>query len=226
MINKDEFLLFSHEKAKIISENQIGKSACGQTAIINLLKALKFNKIPSNEEILLNFSPRLRNYNTKSLLEYLESRVKAGTIHTDLIEIINKITESKIQSKFFVFNYRNNPSKFSKWILKYMQRDCVPLLTENLFLAGNDAWHHQMVYGVNEKSIFLTNPLDITDINKAFNWISSNSWMVIPEDHITQRRFFLEKEEEILQSTPWKEFNVYDQIVNIYSKKYEVKLRK
>lgn len=36
--------------------------------------------------------------------------------------------------------------------------NCIPVLTENLFLVGNDALHHQMVHGVDEKFIYLTNP--------------------------------------------------------------------
>lgn len=31
-----------------------------------------------------------------------------------------------------------------------MKLGCVPLLTENLFYIGNDAWHHQTCYGVDD----------------------------------------------------------------------------
>jgi hypothetical protein len=50
-----------------LAANQIGLSACGPTAIINVLRALKYNNIPSPEKILEIVPARKRNYKTNNL---------------------------------------------------------------------------------------------------------------------------------------------------------------
>jgi hypothetical protein len=68
-----------------------------------------------------------------------------------------------------------------------MINEGVPILTENLFFIGNDAWHHQTVYGIDEGNLYLTNPVEKVKLSKCFNWICSNGFMIIPEDHVHNR---------------------------------------
>ncbi len=69
-----------------------------------------------------------------------------------------------------------------------MKKGAVPLLTENLFVIGNDALHHQTVYGLEGDNILLTNPEEKVSIDLAFNWVSTPAFMIIPEDHVLSRK--------------------------------------
>jgi hypothetical protein len=60
-----------------------------------VLIALNIDKelIPCNEIMLKKLPARKRNYETKSLYEYLKSRAIAGTTHVDLIEGMQKLMD-------------------------------------------------------------------------------------------------------------------------------------
>ena len=78
-----------------INVSQIGQSACGPTSVLNILAALDFTPLPSPENLLQFFPARLRDYKTKSISKYLYSRAVAGTIHEEIIETTEKISENK-----------------------------------------------------------------------------------------------------------------------------------
>ena len=70
-------MLKTEFEMKEISISQIGKSACGPTAVLNILSILNYSNIPTKEELLNFFPARTRNYKTKNLREYLLSRIRA-----------------------------------------------------------------------------------------------------------------------------------------------------
>ena len=68
-------MLKTEKEMKEIASSQIGKSACGPTAVLNILSILNYSNIPKKEELLNLFPARIRNYKTNNLREYLLSRI-------------------------------------------------------------------------------------------------------------------------------------------------------
>ena len=206
---------------KNISINQIGKSACGPTAIINVLNSLDIES-SSPEKILEIVPARLRNYETNNLLEYLISRILAGTNHNDLINALLKITNNNLTAKFFIINPYENKIKFKNFLYKLFELKCSLIFTENLFLIGNDAWHHQMSYGIKDNLLYLTNPFETVTINQMFSYITSGNFMIIPKEHVFNRKIEEEDLKE-LDKEKWLNFSVKEQIINMF---YKEKLKK
>ena len=101
--------LKTYEEMKKINTSQIGQSACGPTSVLNVLASLDYSPIPEPQSLLKFFPARLRDYETKSLSKYLYSRAVAGTIHSEIIDTIEKITDNSIIGKFFIINqYEKN----------------------------------------------------------------------------------------------------------------------
>ena len=208
--------LKSENEMKKISINQIGKSACGPTAIINVLNSLDIPS-PSPEKILEIVPARLRNYETNNLLEYLISRILAGTNHNDLINALLKITNNNLIAKFFIINPYEDKIKFKEFLNKLFNLKCSLIFTENLFLVGNDAWHHQMCYGIKDNLLYLTNPFETVTINQIFNYITNGNFMIIPKEHVLGRK--IEKEDlKEFEKEKWENFSVKEQIINIIYK--------
>ena len=213
--------LKSENEMKNISINQIGKSACGPTAIINVLNSLDIPS-PSPEKILEIVPARLRNYETNNLLEYLISRILAGTNHIDLINALLKITNNNLTAKFFVLNPYENKIKFKNFLYKLFELKCSLIFTENLFLIGNDAWHHQMSYGIKDNLLYLTNPFETVTINQMFNYITNGNFMIIPKEHVFNRKIE-EGDLKELEKEKWLNFSVKEQIINMF---YKEKIKK
>jgi hypothetical protein len=213
--------LKSENEMKNISINQIGKSACGPTAIINVLNSLDIES-PSPEKILEIVPARLRNYETNNLLEYLISRILAGTNHNDLINALLKITNNNLTAKFFIINPYENKIKFKNFLYKLFELKCSLIFTENLFLIGNDAWHHQMSYGIKDNLLYLTNPFETVTINQMFNYITNGNFMIIPKEHVFNRKIE-EGDLKELEKEKWLNFSVKEQIINMF---YKEKIKK
>ena len=216
--------LKSENEMKNISINQIGKSACGPTAIINVLNSLDIPS-PSPEKILEIVPARLRNYETNNLLEYLISRILAGTNHIDLINALLKITNNNLTAKFFVLNPYENKIKFKNFLYKLFELKCSLIFTENLFLIGNDAWHHQMSYGIKDNLLYLTNPFETVTINQMFNYITNGNFMIIPKEHVFNRKIE-EGDLKELEKEKWLNFSVKEQIIKMFKKKKKKKNEK
>ena len=194
-----------------INTSQIGQSACGPTSVLNVLSSLDYNPIPDPKSLLQFFPARLRDYETKSLSKYLYSRAVAGTIHEEIINTIEKITENSIIGKFFIINQYENKEKFGEWISQCFKNKIALIFTENLFLEGNDAWHHQMAYGIKEDKIYMTNPMNLISLDQMISYLTTGPWMIIPKEHIIERNL---EEEDIkeLKKDRWDCFSVLKRI--------------
>ena len=78
--------------------NQVGASACGATAVINVLQALEW---PHDIDDVISAVPTRFRLNTSPVTEYLLSRSRAGTNHQDLIDAMRKITNDEVYGRFF-----------------------------------------------------------------------------------------------------------------------------
>ena len=206
--------LKTEKEMQELNTSQIGQSACGPTSVLNVLSALDYPNLPKPSELLSFFPARLRDYNTPSIHKYLYSRAVAGTIHQEIIDTIEKITNKKIIGKFFVINSYENQKKFADWLTKIFEKKLATVFTENLFLEGNDAWHHQMGYGIKNNEIYLTNPMHRVPIYQMFQYLTAGSWMIIPNEHIKMRE--VTKEDVIeLEKEKWDCFSVLNRIFQI-----------
>ena len=88
------------------------------------------------------------------------------------------------------------------------------MFTENLFVEGNDAWHHQMAYGIKDEKIYLTNPMNQIPVSQMITFLTAGQWMIIPRKHIMERdiddKDFLELMEE-----KWSRFNVLERALSL-----------
>ena len=202
------------EEMQKINTTQIGQSACGPTSVLNVLASLDYSPIPDAQSLLKFFPARLRDYETKSISKYLYSRAVAGTIHSEIIDTIEKITDNSIIGKFFIINQNENKQKFAEWIGKCFENKIALIFTMNLFLEGNDAWHHQMAYGIKDDKIFVTNPMQVTTISQMISYLTTGPWMIIPREHILSRD--LDKDDiEELKKDRWDCFKVLNEIIFI-----------
>ena len=207
------FLKTLQEMLKI-NTTQIGKSACGPTSVLNVLAALDYSPLPDPKSLLEFFPARLRDYETRSISKYLYSRSVAGTIHEEIINTIEKITDNTVIGKFFIIKQYENKEKFAEWISKCFENKIALVFTENLFLEGNDAWHHQMAYGIENDKIYVTNYMDTITVSQMISYLTAGPWMIIPKEHIIER--YLEKEDmDELKKDKWECFKVLDRIIQI-----------
>ena len=200
------FIKTEEEMIKINS-SQIGQSACGPTSVLNVLSTLDYSPIPSPQSLLKFFPARLRDYETKSLSKYLYSRAVAGTIHEEIIDTIKKITNNSIIGKFFIINQYENKEKFGQWLSQCFKNKIALIFTENLFLIGNDAWHHQMAFGIKDDEIYMTNPMDLIPTSKMISYLTTGPWMIIPKEHVIKRDINIEDINE-LKKDKWECFGV------------------
>jgi hypothetical protein len=206
--------LKTEEEMEKINVSQIGQSACGPTSVLNILAALDFTPLPTPENLLKYFPARLRDYKTKSISKYLYSRAVAGTIHEEIIDTTEKISENKIIGKFFIIKEYENKEKFAEWIKECFKNKIALVFTENLFIEGNDAWHHQIGYGIKDDELYLTNFLEKKPISQMISFLTAGQWMIIPKEHIFSRNLE-EGDIKELQKERWSRFNVLERVIRI-----------
>jgi len=143
--------------------NQIGVSACGATALINVLQALDYPYVL--EKVTKTVPTKLRA-ESAPIPEYLFSRSVAGTSHQDLVDSMTTLTNGEVYGRFFSF-FPERQVSLLHWLAHWLSKGVVPVATLNLqngLLAPGqtipDAWHHQMIFGVSSNGVFLTNPLE------------------------------------------------------------------
>ncbi|PSN53218.1 hypothetical protein C0J52_07998 [Blattella germanica] len=165
-------MIWSEQEACVKQVTQISTSACGATAVINVLLACKM-PCPL-ERVKEGVNTRLRA-ESAPIPEYLFSRSVAGATHVDIIRGLEHASD-------------------------------VP-----------DAWHHQMVFGVGPRGIYLTNPVEC--VSEAALWPQLCSPSVL----MVRRNDILAKWNDQANLRPlmnhpdirWKKMNVLGQVVNI-----------
>lgn len=150
--------LLSHNEAKSNEVSQLSSSGCGATALLNVLVTLK---VLSRDQVSnVDWSScilRVRE-NDAPLAQYLLSRSTAGCTGQDLVSSMNKLVIqnhhvlnlSRSLDGLFVSYAEIIASGMSiqQFIINHLKQGCCLVATMNLQILGNDAWHHQMVYGV------------------------------------------------------------------------------
>lgn len=185
----DEAMLWSIQEALEMQTLQIGASACGATAVVDVLKALGVDVTP--EEADRCVQTHLRR-NESPLPDYLLSRSEAGATHAQLIQGAHEASEGKVMGRFFHL-YPRRRVRLVPWIARWIRKGAVPVATMNMQLAvpeGEevpDAWHHQLIFGVASNAVFMTNPLDVVSEGEVNQRLCSESVLLIRREDVLQR---------------------------------------
>ncbi|XP_029113669.1 uncharacterized protein LOC114912184 [Scleropages formosus] len=182
-------MLWSVREAVERSTLQIGASACGATALVDVLRALGVPVTPETAERCVQ--TRLRR-NEAPLPDYLLSRSEAGATHQQLIDGADLASRGKVLGRFFPFHPRRRVQLVS-WLAGWIRCGAVPVATMNMQLAvpeGEempDAWHHQLVFGVAPDAIYMSNPLEVVSEAVVHQRLCSESLLLIRREDVLQR---------------------------------------
>ncbi|KAK7082897.1 hypothetical protein SK128_002156 [Halocaridina rubra] len=198
---------------------QIATSACGATAIINVLLALDYPY--TIEEVQESIKTRLRA-ESAPVVDYLLSRSVAGTTHRDLIDGVTSLSKGSIKAKFFHM-FPKRAVQLSRWLAQWINRGGVPLATLNLQVGvavGQtipDAWHHQMIFGVGPQGIYLTNPLECVSDCLLGDQLCTDSILLIRRADIVSRWGRGDRLIRLTQQkdTRWLDMNVLGQVLGV-----------
>ncbi|XP_011676930.2 uncharacterized protein LOC100891091 [Strongylocentrotus purpuratus] len=225
-----QFFFWSPEEAAEKQVLQIGASACGATGVINVLRVLD---LPSSvEEVAPHINTRLRAEDAP-VIEYLHSRSVAGTTHEELIAGLEKSSQSKVFARFFPFHPRRDVN-LSDWLKGWMRQGVVGLATLNLQRAVPqgyqvpDAWHHQMIYGVEDNKIYMCNPVVAESHADVMEQLCSESVLLIRRSDI-MKRYSAEEDLRKIEVHPdmrWREMKVSDQVYKIIDEDMAIPLPK
>ncbi|XP_071774338.1 uncharacterized protein LOC139926489 [Centroberyx gerrardi] len=184
-----EAMLWSVQEALERQTLQIGVSACGATAVVDVLKALGEVVAPGEADRCVQ--TRLRR-NESPLPDYLLSRSEAGATHAQLIAGAEQASKGKVMGRFFHLHPRRRMG-LVPWLAGWIRKGAVPVATMNMQRAvaeGEevpDAWHHQLIFGVTPNAVFMTNPLDVVSEGELHQRLCSESVLLIRREDVLQR---------------------------------------
>ena len=217
-------LVWSEKDAIKNHVSQLGTSACGATALMNVLIAMNINVEPV--EVCKAVNTRLRRLKS-DLPDYLLSRSEAGCNHSDLLAGMRHICGDRIKGRFFPMH--GLKTSLCTWIATWISRGCIPVATLNVQRAPTapgmqiaDAWHHQMIWGVIGRDILLNNPLEVVPESILIPQLNSPSQILIRREDVLSRFNSDTDLTPLISSLPgsgfnerWLEFNVLGQVVNL-----------
>ncbi|XP_076469770.1 uncharacterized protein LOC143300123 [Babylonia areolata] len=214
----ERMMIWSEYEAYLLQVKQIGMSACGQTAVLNLLKA--FEIMAEKEDVCSTIQVNLRKEKA-SVAEYLASRAVAGTTAEELLSGVERLTKGEIRGRFFQL-WPPRSINLLSWLSQWMKRGAVPVATLNLQKGAKqqqipDAWHHQMVYGVGPRGVYLTNPLEIVPEERMMEQLTSDSVLLVRRQDVVSRFQPTASLARLLHHPDprWCRMNVLGQVVNI-----------
>ena len=183
--------------------------------LFTIQSALGWEPLPSPEEADKSVGTRLRKLDAP-LAEYLLSRSVAGTTHEDIITGIRKLTGGQVVGCFHHM-HPSPPEDLLSWLRGWIEIGVVPLATLNLQKGvpeGRpipDAWHHQMIYGVSDTNVYLTNPREESPLSIIQQRISSESVLLVRREDVVSR-WTPSVNWELIGSGRWAELNVMENI--------------
>lgn len=101
-----------------------------------------------------------------SLSALVHTSFPTGATHAQLIQGALEASQGKVTGRFFHLH----PPRLLRlvpWLARWIRKGAVPVATMNMQVAVPDgeevpdAWHHQLIFGVAQNAVFMTNPLDV-----------------------------------------------------------------
>ncbi|XP_039277754.1 uncharacterized protein LOC111046183 isoform X2 [Nilaparvata lugens] len=218
----EKIMIWSEKEASAKQVTQIGTSLCGVTAIVNVLVAL--NMPFSLDKLKEAVGTRFRREDAP-VPEYLLSRCMAGVTHHDIIKAVDAISQGSLYARFFCM-YPPRSFSLLRWLASWMKKGAIALATLNPQRVGStggggeglaDCWHHQMVFGVGPRGVYLTNPLECVDEASMLMQLSSESVLRVRRADVINR-WTPATDLTPLTRQPhraWNSMNVLGQVVNI-----------
>lgn len=213
----EKVMLWSEQEATVKQVTQIATSACGATSAINALLALN---IPFSTEVLVKGVGTRTREPGAPLPRYLLRRSLAGSTHKDIARGISLCTNGSVITKFFAF-YPERKVSLSHWLHYWISRGAAPIATLNLQHCGEgcdipDAWHHQMIFGVGQAGIYLTNPLECLPEQYVWHQLVSPSILLVRRtDVLAHWNTNTDLTPLSLMGQRWRKLNVLGQVVNM-----------
>ncbi|KAJ8303000.1 hypothetical protein KUTeg_019396 [Tegillarca granosa] len=120
-------------------------------------------------------------------------------------------------------NLRMEAAPVPYYLFSRSSAGAVPIATLNLQCGVKpgwtipDAWHHQMVYGVSSKGVYLTNPLEIVQEEVIMEQLTSDSVLLVRRQDVVNRFRDWAPLNDILKQRDkrWQTMNVLGQVVNV-----------
>mmetsp|Transcript_55444 Transcript_55444/g.124921 ORF Transcript_55444/g.124921 Transcript_55444/m.124921 type:complete len:279 (-) Transcript_55444:96-932(-) len=164
-------------KAHEMAMSQTGASNCGATALMNVLAALE---VPLPDmgaaEHAVRTNPRKHGV---SASQYLAARSVAGTTAEDIVSGCGSVAGGAVESRFFAF-YPPREVELQRWLAGWLTRGCSGMATLNTQrMYGADYWHHQMIFGVDENGVSVTNGIDVLGFDGIMKGLESPSVLQI-----------------------------------------------
>ena len=109
------------------------------------------------------------------------------------------------------------PTDLLTWLRGWIDIGVIPLATLNLqkgVTEGRpipDAWHHQMIHGVSDTSVYLTNPREVSPLSVIQQQLCSESVLLVREDDVVSRWTPIVSW-ELIKKDRWAELNVVENI--------------
>jgi len=215
----DKVMIWNEYEAYVMQYKQIAESACGPTAVLNVMKALQ---LPCEKTALDSAIITKKRNKDADIPDYLFSRSCAGTTAEDLMAGVEKLSQGTVGGRFFHF-WPPRKVKLLQWLAYWMSKGGIPVATLNLQQGPHslwqvpDSWHHQMIYGVSPQGLYLTNPLEIVSERTALCQVCSDSVLKIKrQDIISRFRDSTELQKLLSHPDPrWRTMNVLGQVVNV-----------
>lgn len=187
-------MIWTDQEALTKEHEQTAKSACGLSAVINILTALKYESMDYdiiNTQVKVNKRIPECDAGKTTLMQYLESRSKAGMNASEMIENVERVTEKKVTGRFFSFYPARNIDIF-RWLSEWIKKGAIPVALLNLQKTRihgitPDAWHHQMIYGCDESKIYLTNPVEHKPLETMMRELTSESVLKVRRIDVIKR---------------------------------------
>ncbi|XP_067116864.1 uncharacterized protein [Osmerus mordax] len=182
-------MLWSVQEAVQRQTLQIGVSACGATAVVDVLQALGCTVVPETADQCVRTCLRR---NEAPLPDYLHSRSQAGATHSQLIDGAEQASGGRVMGRFYHLHPRRHV-RLVPWLAQWIRRGAVPVATMNMQKAvpeGEeipDAWHHQLIFGVGPNAVYMTNPLDVVSEREVHQRLCSESVLLIRREDVMQR---------------------------------------
>ncbi|CAB3257014.1 unnamed protein product [Arctia plantaginis] len=210
-------MIWSESEACDRQVTQISTSACGATAVVNVFNALG---VPVNLERIGSAVGTRQRANNAPIPRYLLSRAVAGCTASDLVSGIHRASDGLVTARFFP-TYPERAISLSHWLADWITLGAVPILTLNLQAGCEgeipDAWHHQMVFGVSSRGVYLCNPVECVRETALWPHLISPSVLLVRTRDVLSR-FTAYTDLTPLMAVPdrrFQTFNVLGQVVNV-----------
>lgn len=208
----------SLEEASQLALDQLGASACGQTAVVTaaiVSGVISRDDLPTVDYSMCTLRKRAE---MAPLPQYLLSRSDAGCTGEEVAASFNAFVaalpprENLPTAEFVPFSSIDGP--LSSFLRHNFEQKNILIATMNLQLIGNDAWHHQLMYGVDLQAdtVFMMNPLESCHVTWIERFVSTPSVLLIRRSDVLSREDRAGGDESVFTRPDWRRFNVREQI--------------